>query len=231
MALIDDKVSSVKYGGILLCALAVSCFFSSFGSNQQHRAAAGFQEEPRQGRIADWIWHNEPDKDQESVGIRFFRKGFELRRPQKVILDVTGDDHYEVYVNGDLVGSDNRVSSVEAFEITRRVRVGNNVISVKAGNKKGTSGLLVRILVTQRGGTQTAIRSDASWVSQESEEEGWNTLDFDDSHWKSVRVLDEDIPSAQLEWQSGINSRFQVPQGFVVEKVASAELTGSVVNI
>ncbi|MEE2737147.1 MAG: hypothetical protein VX435_02900 [Planctomycetota bacterium] len=231
MALIDDKVSSVKYGGILLCALAVSCFFSSFGSNQQHRAAAGFQEEPRQGRIADWIWHNEPDKDQESVGIRFFRKGFELRRPQKVILDVTGDDHYEVYVNGDLVGSDNRVSSVEAFEITRRVRVGNNVISVKAGNKKGTSGLLVRILVTQRGGTQTAIRSDASWVSQESEEEGWNTLDFDDSHWKSVRVLDEDIPSAQLEWQSGINSRFQVPQGFVVEKVASAELTGSVVNM
>lgn len=231
MTFIDRKVRSVISGGMLLWALSVSCFSPAIGLNQKQATAAGFQGESSQGRVADWIWHNEPDKDQDSFGIRFFRKRFALTRPQKVILDVTGDDHYEVYVNGDLVGRDNKVSSVEAFEITRRVRVGTNVISVKAGNKKGTSGLLVRILVTQRGGTQTAIRSDASWVSQQLEEEGWNTLGFDDSHWKSVRVLDEDIPSVQLEWQSGINSRFQVPQGFVVEKVASAELTGSVVNM
>jgi putative membrane-bound dehydrogenase-like protein len=214
----------MRYLTLPACLVAIATFGILDGPVNLVRADEG---------TAQWIWTDEGDPLADAPeGERFFRKTFSASRAGAVTVDITCDDAFALSVNGDLVGSGRDPKRVWEFDVTSRIQSDRNVLAVRAANAGGAAGLLVRCLITQTGGTQVAVLSDGTWKSAVEEAEGWDRLNFDDSAWSPVRALGEygkAGPWRSLSWDSGYRSRFNVPEGFRVERVASPEVSGSVV--
>src|SRR5262245_21523749 len=54
---------------------------------------------------AQWIWSANQDHFQVPAGACYFRKAINIGRPQSAHIEITADDTYELYINGQLVGS------------------------------------------------------------------------------------------------------------------------------
>jgi len=187
-----------------------------------------------QTRVApQWVWHDEGDPvTVASTGERIFRKTVVFDRLRVVKIDITADDEFVLYLNGNEVGGGDDWHRVRTFDVTSHARVGTNVLAVRARNRDGAAGLLVRGYVGWANGTQWTFHSDASWRSSTVEQPGWNHVEFNDSQWPAVKVLGaagKAGPWRDLVWESGYSDRFIVPDGFRVDTVASSELTGSLI--
>ncbi|MBI3468244.1 MAG: hypothetical protein HY000_35015, partial [Planctomycetes bacterium] len=179
-----------------------------------------------------WIWHDEGNPVADApIGDRFFRKTVHLDRIRVVKIDITCDDEFSLYFNGEEVGRSNDWHRVYGFDLTDRARHGANVLAVRAKNRGGPAGLLVRGYAGWANGTQWTFNADASWRSSAEEQPGWSTVSFDDSAWRWARPLgayDRVGPWTGLTWDSRYASRFTAPTGFRIETAAPATLTGSV---
>lgn len=178
-----------------------------------------------------WIWHAEPSAPPGAV--RYFRKSFDLRHTDRARLEITADNAFEAFLNGDRVAAGDDWSRVREFDVTSRLVFGKNVLAVKVTNEGGPAGLLVRALIDVRGGTQVNVLSDATWKASANAPDGWTSLAFDDAAWPPARSLGEAgaAPWGALAFESGFLDRFTVPPGFRVERVASPDDTGSIVAI
>ena len=87
---------------------------------------------------ASWIWNDVPAKDM------WFRKTLTAPREVKQAkIAVTADNRYELYVNGNSVGSDGDWTTLETYDVTRYVRKGLNVVAVKATDTGADLGALL----------------------------------------------------------------------------------------
>jgi hypothetical protein len=82
----------------------------------------------------DWMWYNQSCSNCEV----YFRKTINL--PDAITsatIQITADNYYWLYINGNYVGSDtsrNGYQKTETYDITSKLNSGKNVIAIKAQN-------------------------------------------------------------------------------------------------
>lgn len=173
----------------------------------------------------NWIWAHEGDPLREArAGTYYFRRSFALDRFVDLAnLDVTAAGTFTVYINGVEVATATGPNRVYAYDVKSRLRTGQNALAIRVDHAKGPAGLLVRFRYLPNGTTVTSLESDSTWKVSSKLEDGWNKADFNDGRWNDVRVLGaygKTGPWKNLAWDSGGDSRFQVPPGFRVEMAA-----------
>lgn len=142
------------------------------------------ERKPRRVWKANWIWMKGKE---DKPGICCFRKTFSLTAlSAPIYIYITADNSYELYVNGKFVGREGAWETVERYDITRLLKIGRNVIAVKCRNEDGPAGLLVQLEAGKK--REVMVISDDSWMVGE-EERGWQTIEFDDSHWQKAKTL------------------------------------------
>lgn len=178
-----------------------------------------------------WIWTSEAAGTKElPAGPRWFRKVFTIDRPianpvDEAVLEVTADNSFTVWFNGQRIGSGDNWQQVSRFNVKKWAKHGKNVIAIEAENESpGAAALLVRMTVIPNGKSSMAINSDGTWKAATSKPDAaWIHSDYPETDWKPVHVLGEygtTAPWGMLNWNSGPSSqRFNVPEGFVVETV------------
>ncbi len=187
---------------------------------------------------AQWVWYPERDPSSVAAVSRYFRKTFSMSDPVSGLVEITCDDAYQLWVNGQRVGGDKDVTTLEEFEIGPYLRRGKNVVSVRAQNLTAGSpaGLAVRLIVKDAGHTEVTHSSDKTWKTNSYGPRGWSTPKFNDVRWTAARELGP--LGGTLPWRGKVKgvgggslSRFTTPPGFHVEQVVPPEKTGSVVAI
>ncbi|KPJ63595.1 hypothetical protein AMK68_03540, partial [candidate division KD3-62 bacterium DG_56] len=147
--------------------------------------AAGSPTEAASPWLGQWIWH--PGDD---VKTAVFRKTFDVRRtPAEARIALTADDRYAFYLNGKLVDESDRWQSIEVYNVEQYLRIGRNVIAVRATNDGGHAGLLVEGSVTYGPTEFTPILSDETWKVEHREAPGWADPGTDDSAWANAKVI------------------------------------------
>ena len=147
---------------------------------------------------AKWIWTGEPSGlDKASAGKRHFRKVFEAPQgvqDSPVLLALTADDEYEVFINGQSAaktwGHLNEWRWMRFINVAEFIKPGRNLIAVTVQNKEvGPTGLLA-VLKFANG---TTVPTDASWIASSKTHKGWSDLTDGFAHdtWKAVSVVGE----------------------------------------
>jgi hypothetical protein len=95
-------------------------------------------------------------------GEHIFKKEIYLEAGfKKAEIAITGDNGYELLVNGNSVGSDNDWKTAEVYQIEGFLKNGFNTIEVKTVQTKG---LLLQGSVGMKNGRNISIVSDSSWL-------------------------------------------------------------------
>ncbi len=145
---------------------------------------------------AKWIWAGEPSGlNKAAAGKCYFRKVFEAPLgvgDAPVLLALTADDEYEVFINGQVAtktwGHFNEWRWMRFVEVSKFLKPGRNLIAVTVLNKEvGPTGLLA-VLKFAAG---AAVPTDASWSVSAQAPKGWKeTVEgFTHEAWKPVTVV------------------------------------------
>lgn len=131
----------------------------------------------------DWLWV--PEQTGETADhLRYIRKRIEITRPvRRAFIRCTADNLYWAYLNGEEVGYHWSWYDHELWEISGKLRPGQNVVAFKARNVDGPGGFFAQIGIEYTDGTRELIASDRSWKFHTTEQPGWTAVDFDDSAW------------------------------------------------
>ena len=181
---------------------------------------------------AYWIWPESHNWDLHN-SYALFRKSFQLLTvPRRAPLFITADQSYQLYINGEYVSRGpargfQRSWPYDEVEVRRYLRVGANVIGVRAHNpgfsnfqyiSQGYAGLLVAACWGS-----TCIHTDDSWkarrqdggrrdtvpvsfqlfcqehIDLRKEDPAWNTIGYDDSQWRGY--IQKSVWNA-MPWES-----------------------------
>ena len=107
------------------------------------------------------IWcQNGFGPDAENV---FFRKEFDLESaPEEAFFVLSGDDAFELFINGRFVGEGKNWQIPGKFDVTKLLKPGKNRIDVKVYNAQAW-GMLIGELYTRVNGRSSYIYTDESW--------------------------------------------------------------------
>lgn len=212
--------------GVAICAATASPAWSQ--SSIKVKVSAG---EPQ------WIWASEHEQDQVPRGTVYFRKSFDVSNIEQGRVQITCDDHFELYVNGRNVGSGADWKTMQTFNVQKYLQNGHNVVAVKAQNVNGnTAGLVGRVIVKQKSGTELSYSSDTTWKASSVEANGWEKLNFNDSNWDAVQSFGE-FGQAQpwgdkVAMSDGAQAtRFTIAPEFRVERVLGPTATKSLIAL
>ena len=114
---------------------------------------------------ANWIWSPAYEKDAVPQGDVYFRKtimaGGEVEFAQ---IHAACDNQYELFVNGQPAGNGADWRKMDVHDVTKLMRPGVNVVAVKATNADaGPAGIVIRVIVKERGGTYENFSTDETW--------------------------------------------------------------------
>ena len=179
-----------------------------------------------------WIWHREAAGDGGNAAeTRYFRKPFAVKEPSRLVVEVTADDSYMLYLDG------NPVAEGADWHLTHRhetkLAIGAHVLAARASNQAPSpAGLLVRGGILPLG-QNVPIHSNSSWRTSATVPpgDGWTKVVFDDSNWQRAQDLGPlgSGPWGHIASGSDPAGRFHVPEGFKIDMPAAPEVTGSVV--
>ncbi|NSW56592.1 MAG: hypothetical protein HPY44_11290 [Armatimonadetes bacterium] len=137
----------------------------------------------------DWMWTG-PQAGETPDHIRHIRKTITVAKPvRRAYIRTTADNLYWVYVNGEQVGYHWSWYDLELWNITDNLKQGKNVIAFKARNVDGPGGFYAQVGIEYEDGTRELIASDRTWKFHIPEEQGWNTVEFDDEAWQPAREI------------------------------------------
>ncbi len=167
---------------------------------------------------ASWIWATGASLENAPVGTRWFRSHLDLPGDGEVLkatVVATADDDFALYLNGrESVQAPQQQDgwrSGRTADVTHEVReaaaAGPGVaLAARATNRAGASvnpaGLLVRLRVETSTGRTYELLSDAGWRVTDTEQQGWQEPEFDDSAWPAAVVL---APYGQGPWGTGVS--------------------------
>lgn len=182
-----------------------------------------------------WIWSPAHTKDLVPPGDCYFRQTIELAGDEVPTLQITADDRYEAYVNGQRVGKGESWKSFKTYDIQEVIRPGANSIAIKATNTTGESaGMVARLAVAiEGGGAEVLLATDTQWKTSLKEADGWETPEFDDSQWVPARSFGLFGPTEpwanQVASEAPAAGRFLLGNEFRVEQVIAPEDCGSLI--
>src|SRR5262249_28749082 len=86
---------------------------------------------PQRSDSLQWIWYPEGDpRASAPIGARYFRRAFEAGDVEKAVIEITADNAFELFLNGESIGTGDDWARVRAFDVKARVRPGKNVVAV-----------------------------------------------------------------------------------------------------
>ncbi len=153
------------------------------------------------GATPEWIWHDVQEDDQKLD----FRKEFKVPWDiESAVLAGTCDDKSTVFINGVEVMKNEDWIAVSAVEVAESLKPGQNVVSVRADNRAGAAGLMLRLTIKHKNGKETVIVTDDTWrVSPRSDPE-WSKPGFDDASWAVPKVIGV-LGGKGLPWNDNIS--------------------------
>ncbi len=166
---------------------------------------------------ARWIWY--PDKNlevfwQHLPGKRYFRKVFELEKKKTVQgaqLLVTGDDAFDLFLNGDLLASGKDWRAVQDLTIPPDLLKAQNVFAVSAentGSAPNAAGMLLVLKIQYADSSVQMVVSDKSWLSTDSlPAPGWQAIDYRNKDWVGVSAK-----NATVFWGKLLQFQFEKPR-------------------
>jgi putative membrane-bound dehydrogenase-like protein len=182
---------------------------------------------------AEWIWSPAREKELVPQGDCFFRKTFHMGPPESGEVHVSCDDSYELFVNGQRVGTGTNWKKMNVYNVTKYLVEGENVVAIKGANTEGgTAALAARVLVKEKGNTQVTYSSDKTWRTSLKEFPGWQKARYEDKAWlaaQSFGKLGVTPPWGKEVVVEGSTGRFKITPEFRVELVADAKDTGSLI--
>lgn len=136
---------------------------------------------------ADWIWHH------KNVQIAYFRRMIQLGSPAKrIFVLISADNFYELWVNGQSVGSSADWKSPQKYEISQLPACDRCIVAIRAASPESPAGLICKLVITLRDGNSVIISSDAEWLSTDKPEPDWNNPEiYSEKGWAHVQVLGE----------------------------------------
>lgn len=120
-----------------------------------------------------------------------------------IIISLSADNNYELYVNGEFLGSDARWQEAETYYYIPQ-QIGKKVIAVKCWDNVTTGGFVAEITFEDN-----IFVTNESWKVTTVEEAGWKTLTFNDQLWEqatSYGLHGEAEPWAQYGNVQGIST-------------------------
>jgi len=129
---------------------------------------------------ARWIWHSEGNPAASApVGARFFRRTFTLEgntQVESATILLTADNAFELQVNGKSVGQGESFKQFYAFDLTKDLKAGDNVLNVRAengGQSPNPAGLIGALVIRFKDGRALTLPTDHQWQSAESDGATW----------------------------------------------------------
>ncbi len=182
---------------------------------------------------AQWIWSPAHTKNKAPVGDCYFRKSFKLGAPELGEVQITADNQFQLFVNGQPVGQGADWRQLDVYDISEHLRKGVNTIAVQVTNiDEGSAGLVARVLVKEQGGTFASYSTNHSWKTSVRRYQNWTTPTFPESEWIAAASYGQ--LGAALPWGdeivfAGEGARFQIPEEFVIERLMRDEEVGSLI--
>lgn len=143
---------------------------------------------------ARWIWMNADAATRAPAGLRFFRTKFTAPAGRKInaaTLIVGVDSEYQLFMNGHRVGRGNSPDLPEVFDISAAVKPGENLIAVRANNRKAdkAAGLIGAVRIDFADGEPVLLTTNQSWKVTDNVPKGWEQPGFNDSAWQASKEL------------------------------------------
>ena len=174
---------------------------------------------------AQWIWSH-ADAFRDPGGRVLFRKVITLDKlPKSALAVTTCDNEVVLYVNGKKVGQTAEWTKPVSVDITKSLKVGDNVIAAEATNwpdrkhNKGTNitGANPAAFIAWIGGFEGDRRlwglgTDATWLWAEEAKADWKTRAGDSEGWKHAAEL----PNAGRTYGGSVDLARVVAQGSTV---------------
>jgi hypothetical protein len=147
---------------------------------------------------SEWIWVHEKSCPKKP---RYFRKEIEIKKPfNKVIIQGTICNQMKIYVNtkeiGEVLGrlSLSRLPillRVKKFDITNEMKIGKNIIAVKATNYDGYKGAInIFGQIQYDDGEIQEFISDSTWKCCDEDPQYtdlWKSVEFQSQDWKKAK--------------------------------------------
>lgn len=196
---------------------------------------------PASAEEAQWIWQTNTTIDQGvPVGEQtYFRKTINLRKLGKAEVEITADDEFELFINGQSVGGGDNRDEMVTFEVGDLLQIGRNVIAVRVQNNQGEhAAMAARVSIQPDGESRWFnFNSDASWKASPSGDSMWQSTVFNDRLWGAASmygVLGDTVPfdrPAEVAATEQIErrERFKIQRGFGVQRLLDDEQVGSVI--
>ncbi len=197
--------------------------------------SSGFaQAQKPEAEVPHWIWY--PGERSPGAVTRHFRSEFTLDHPATVSIDATADNAFVLYVDGRQIGQGDTWQVVPHFEV--KLSAGPHSLAASASNEApGAAAFLLQASEKQKGKKpgKTLALSGPTWktLKEKPSDNAWTKPGFDDSQWPNAADLGPlgTGPWTRLQFASGdASDRFHVPDGFSVESLAPANVTGSAVS-
>lgn len=145
---------------------------------------------------AKWIWYPEGNPAAAApVGRRFFRRIVEVQPDEKIRaahITLTADNAFELFVNGQRIGTGDNFHQPYTFEVTRKLRSGPNVLAVlaeNAGDAPNPAGWIGVLTIEFAGGDSLTIPTDARWLATTAPTEDWQTAPATPGGWRAAMEL------------------------------------------
>ncbi len=172
----------------------------------------------------EWIWGTQ-SHDKET---RYFRKTFILTEvPKSARVTVACDNRAELYLNGQRIVRNMEWSKPSRANMTAKVKVGENTVTISASNADGIAGLLTLLEITRADDSKLVIVSDASWQTAENPSGDVLSTKFPSEGWVAATSLGKlgrepwgDILKPAVATAA---DSIQVLDGFKVELLHSAQ--------
>ena len=150
-------------------------------------------------REAQWVWSPETDCSPPDAqpGPRWFRRSFVLPKQGEVsraFIVATADNSADFHLNGRLCGTAPGFNAFYDMDAKPFLRPGPNVLTVRAVNAGDTANpaafAAMLVVVDQAGTTALTVPTSAEWVCAATDPgERWQSVEFDDSGWRPVRLV------------------------------------------
>jgi hypothetical protein len=183
----------------------------------------GFRPEPAEVP-AQWIWFDETKTVAAAGGdYRFFRKKFQVEGSSvtRAVLHLACDTSFTVWVNGSQVGGGvfrGQDRSVVAFDVTRLLKPGDNLLAVQGVRRNADAGLLAQLTYTCAGAAPVTVGSGRDWRVSSNSDRDWILPNFRDTSWRPAVVVAAygQAPWHNLPWEAVIEESFrgQAPRLF-----------------
>lgn len=144
----------------------------------------------------NWVWYPENPVKDAVEQYRYFRYEFNLDDdPEYAPFQLSVDDKYALYVNGELVnenwdaGNDSW-ANVGSYDLTKLVHKGQNILALKCYNLVSEAGVLFDGKFTLNNQSVVTVASGTEVVTSKTANDetlDWTKLEYNDSGWVAAR--------------------------------------------